>query len=193
MRYFIVREDLDVSTVTPPESVNDNLRSTNLDKPDKDEQTQNDNLDNYGFISFQLDEDYEAKSKTKPVMLFVYEIHLGDGVRGLGLGRHLMKLVEHIARVTEMEKVELTVHASNLQAEKFYKSLGFAEEDMSPIRRLRNKVIKAEWRVFKREISPSQSEEQVNGGDAAKNAGNQGRAASKRRIVPTLLSKLGSK
>lgn len=83
-----------------------------------------------GFVSFMV-----TMEEGAPVV-YLYEIHLAAAVRGLGLGRHLFGIVEHIASSCGMEKVMLTVYRSNGAAREMYKKLGYVVDDCSPRARM---------------------------------------------------------
>jgi ribosomal protein S18 acetylase RimI-like enzyme len=63
----------------------------------------------------------------RPPALFVYEIWLAESVRGRGLGRQAMLLVEAEARRRGLEFVELNVFGGNARARQLYTSLGYQE------------------------------------------------------------------
>lgn len=102
-----------------------------------------------GFLSFMIT--YEDGS---PV-LYIYEIHLDTSVRGNGLGRHLMDIVETIAVNTHMTKLMLTVFRSNDAAIKWYHGLGFGVDEYSPPeKKLRNGTIKrADYLILSKPVA----------------------------------------
>jgi RimJ/RimL family protein N-acetyltransferase len=63
----------------------------------------------------------------RPPALFVYEIWLAESVRGHGLGRQAMWLVEAEARRRGLQAVELNVFGGNARARHLYVSLGYQE------------------------------------------------------------------
>eukprot|EP00871_Galdieria_phlegrea_P000697 jgi/Galph1/1628/GphlegSOOS_G307.1 len=66
-------------------------------------------------------------------VVYIYEIHIIEGYRRLGIGMWMMELVQTIGRLTNMRKVMLTVFKSNKQALRFYKEkLGFSLDPSSP-------------------------------------------------------------
>jgi ribosomal protein S18 acetylase RimI-like enzyme len=150
--------------------------------------SEDEDVDDFGYLSFMLDEDDEVEDPDRLVlMLYVYEVHLGRNLRGIGLGRHLMKLVEHVARSTGMHKVELSVSSGNEVAEKFYRHLGFETDETSPAPRVlrAGKSVKPEWCVLSLSVSTDDGE---NASDHA-TAEDHGRPRKvPRRIQPTLLS-----
>jgi len=64
--------------------------------------------------------------------LYCYEIQLDTSVQRKGLGKHLMKLLEALARLHKYDWVILTVFKTNTNAIIFYKSLGFQIDEISP-------------------------------------------------------------
>ncbi|KAI4217445.1 MAG: hypothetical protein LQ351_000040 [Letrouitia transgressa] len=90
-----------------------------------------------GFLSFMLT--YEDGHE----VVYCYEIHISHRLRGNGIGRHLVALMEAVGRNTEMEKSMLTVFVENEGALEFYDKLGYEKDEYSPgPRKLRNGVIK---------------------------------------------------
>ena len=90
-----------------------------------------------GFLSFMITEedDYEV--------LYIYEIHLGSHLRRHGVGKRLMQCAERVAGTIGLEKVMLTVFTSNAAAERFYRTIGYVDDEYSPApKRLRNGIIK---------------------------------------------------
>jgi GNAT superfamily N-acetyltransferase len=66
-------------------------------------------------------------------VVYVYEIHLGETLRGSGLGRRLMGVVEHCAREMGVERVMLTSFTRNRAARRFYERLGYGRDEFSPM------------------------------------------------------------
>ncbi|KXL43409.1 hypothetical protein M433DRAFT_318990 [Acidomyces richmondensis BFW] len=94
-----------------------------------------------GFLSFMLTHD----SLPLVAVLYVYEIHLAQPLRGLGLGLHLMKAAEDIARRAEMKKIMLTCFVGNEKALSFYKSQGYLKDATSPEdRTTRSSIVRAD-------------------------------------------------
>ncbi|EME89548.1 uncharacterized protein MYCFIDRAFT_27838, partial [Pseudocercospora fijiensis CIRAD86] len=98
-----------------------------------------------GFMSFMFTYD-----STPPLpVLYIYEIHLVEGARGCGLGKHLMHSAEKIARDFGMKKVMLTCFKSNKNAYSFYERLGYRIDACSPKDfELRKKVSKSEYVIM---------------------------------------------
>ena len=90
-----------------------------------------------GFLSFMLtyEDGYEV--------VYCYEIHLKPLLRGNGIGKQLIGMMEEAGRKAGVAKAMLTVFVENKGALDFYKKLGYAEDDFSPEpRKLRNGVVK---------------------------------------------------
>jgi ribosomal protein S18 acetylase RimI-like enzyme len=103
-------------------------------------------LRNFGFVSFKIDEDDTKDPLVRVPVVYVYEIHLGAGLRGMGIGGHLMKMVEHISRESKMDKVILSVFTVNRNAEKFYRGLGYVTDETSPSpKTMRSRTVQPEW------------------------------------------------
>ncbi|KAI9706568.1 MAG: hypothetical protein M1836_003575 [Candelina mexicana] len=74
---------------------------------------------------------------------YCYEIHVTDQLRGHGVGKHLMGVMEDTGRSVGVEKAMLTVFLKNEAGMRFYERLGYAEDDFSPpAKRLRNGLVK---------------------------------------------------
>ena len=90
-----------------------------------------------GFMSFMLT--YEDGEE----VIYMYEIHLALELRGLGLGTHLLKILEETGRRARMEKSMFTVFKCNKAALGFYEHAGYEVDKYSPQpRRLRNGTTK---------------------------------------------------
>lgn len=59
---------------------------------------------------------------------FLYQVELDPSVRGRGLGREAMRLLEARARELGAARVELNVFGGNDVARGLYRSLGYAEQ-----------------------------------------------------------------
>jgi ribosomal protein S18 acetylase RimI-like enzyme len=107
------------------------------------------NLENFGYLSFQLDEDETIVEDVFIPVLYIYEVHLGLNLRGTGLGKHLIRVSEQIARATQMQKVMLSVFTANSNAESFYRALGYdVDETSPPPRRLRGRLVEPDWKCL---------------------------------------------
>lgn len=90
-----------------------------------------------GFCSFMLT--YEDGCE----VVYCYELHLRPRVRGLGIGKLLMGLMEGVGREVGVEKAMLTCFVENQEARRFYERLGYDVDEYSPsVRRLRGGVLK---------------------------------------------------
>ncbi|KAJ9661338.1 hypothetical protein H2201_006530 [Coniosporium apollinis] len=116
--------------VSPPSKKPRIAQPPRLVEPDKSGEV-------VAFLSFMLDiEDTEA-------VLYVYEIHLAEEVRRLGLGTHLMDAAEQIGRDVGVSSAMLTCFTSNAAAETFYRKRGYKVHRSSPRGRvLRGGVVK---------------------------------------------------
>ena len=90
-----------------------------------------------GFLSFMLTWEDGVE------VVYCYEIHLSEHVRGRGVGKRLMGFLEEVGRKAEVKKVVLTVFKRNKAAVEFYERLGYEEDEYSPRpKKLRNGVVK---------------------------------------------------
>ncbi|KAI4736535.1 hypothetical protein E4T50_12958 [Aureobasidium sp. EXF-12298] len=110
MRYLVVRLD-----------------GGHLPAPEK-QWTKNPKLDQsiIGFLSFMVTQEEDEN------VVYIYEIHISDHYREYGLGRHLFSMVEHIGKVTGMDKAMLTVFKRNTHARRWYDSRGYSVDEISP-------------------------------------------------------------
>ncbi|KAF2810186.1 acyl-CoA N-acyltransferase [Mytilinidion resinicola] len=110
------------------------------------------NLPVNGFLSFMIthDDDYEY------AVLYIYEIHLSESLRGCRVGAHLMHIAETIAQGIGLAEVMLTVFTSNVAAAKFYQKLGFSKDGTSPEPRvLRNGLEKPpDYLIMSKDVKP---------------------------------------
>ncbi|XP_026808726.1 N-alpha-acetyltransferase 40 isoform X1 [Rhopalosiphum maidis] len=65
-------------------------------------------------------------------VLYLYELQIEKNVRGKGLGRYLMTLLETMAFHYKMKRIVLTVLKSDVNVVKFYFSLQYEIESYSP-------------------------------------------------------------
>ncbi|KAK1713414.1 hypothetical protein CaCOL14_009364 [Colletotrichum acutatum] len=69
-------------------------------------------------------------------VVYCYEIHLLEELRGTGVGRTLMDFLVKVAEsIPIIEKVMLTCFISNADARAFYEKLGFEIDALSPVER----------------------------------------------------------
>ena len=111
-----------------------------------------------GFCSFMV-----CRENQFPV-IYIYEIHLFDreGYRRNGVGKKLMQLVETIGKRVGVVKSMLTVFTKNVRAERFYRSLGYSEDVISPtIKVLKNgKMRRPEYFILSKSLLPHDMEEE---------------------------------
>ncbi len=90
-----------------------------------------------GFLSFMLTLEDGVE------VIYCYEVHLGERVRGKGVGGRLMGVLEEVGRRAGVEKAMLTVFRRNEGAVGFYERLGYGVDEYSPRpRKLRGGVLK---------------------------------------------------
>ncbi|KAF5878780.1 putative gnat family acetyltransferase protein [Botrytis fragariae] len=121
-----------------------------------------------GFMSFMPT--FEDGIK----VVYLYEIHLMDELRGTGLGTHLMSLLTNIARaIPGVEKTMLTCYTANEVALKFYRKLGYEKDEYSPEpKRLKGgKVLESDYVILSKrvertggEVEGKEEEEEVGKG-----------------------------
>jgi N-alpha-acetyltransferase 40 len=154
MKFLIIKNEnrslLDASVVSSnPKDDNSRKRAVALEE-----------TCDFGFLSFKLDVDGIEGSGVLWPVLYIYEIHLSESLRGLGLGKHLMHVAEHIATAARLDRLVLSVFTCNKQALKFYESLGWVTDETSPEPRiLRGKVIEPDWKALKlpiKQVAPSE-------------------------------------
>jgi len=79
-----------------------------------------------GFASFMLT--YEDGH---PVV-YIYEIHISPPLQNIGLGAHLLRVMESIGRSVGVDKAMLTVFRSNESGREFYRKVGYGVDKYSP-------------------------------------------------------------
>ncbi|KAK9333120.1 acyl-CoA N-acyltransferase [Lipomyces starkeyi] len=89
-----------------------------------------------GFISFMVTIEEDE------CVVYCYELQLPESLRGRGLGKTLLSIMEDIAVKAGVPTAMLTVFSSN-PAQHFYRSLGYVPVEHSPrAKNLRNGVVK---------------------------------------------------
>ncbi|KAF9692314.1 hypothetical protein EKO04_009766 [Ascochyta lentis] len=105
-----------------------------------------------GFLSFKFEPEDEELRKMRPV-LYIYEVHLDDRLRGQGLGGRIMRWAESQARLAKISKMMLTVFTVNEGARRMYEREGYKRDESSPEDRVtRRKVIKADYIIMSKEV-----------------------------------------
>ncbi|KAL0640513.1 N alpha-acetyl-transferase [Maublancomyces gigas] len=79
-----------------------------------------------GFLSFMVTEEEGEE------VIYCYELHLAPGSRGLGLGRHLMAVMEDFGRAVGLGKAMLTCFSENKDGVRFYNRNGYETDETSP-------------------------------------------------------------
>ena len=104
-----------------------------------------------GFISFMFTNDDPPHDDREVV--YIYEIHLREHLRGRGLGSNLIQFVEEVATRCGVTKTMLTVFTANRGARTMYEKLGYGRDECSPKDRVtRRKVIEAEYVIMSKEL-----------------------------------------
>ncbi|KAF1924399.1 uncharacterized protein M421DRAFT_424852 [Didymella exigua CBS 183.55] len=105
-----------------------------------------------GFMSFKLEPEDEELKLMRPV-LYMYEIHLDDRLRGQSLGGTMINWAISQARLVKISKTMLTVFTVNESARRLYDREGFVKDGISPEDRVtRRKVIKADYIIMSKEL-----------------------------------------
>lgn len=122
MRYLVLR-------IRPGVSGNGNQdREENEEQDWEDESTEDEQAGRVaGFLSFMVTEEEGEE------VIYCYELHLGPGNRGLGLGKHLMAVMEDFGRAVGLGKAMLTCFSENKDGVRFYHRNGYACPPLGPI------------------------------------------------------------
>jgi ribosomal protein S18 acetylase RimI-like enzyme len=100
-----------------------------------------------GFISFMFTVDDPPHALDEVV--YIYEVHLDEGLRGRGLGSRLIRFVEVACCRCGFLKAMLTVFKSNAAARKLYEKLGYSKDQCSPEDRVvRGRTIEADYLIM---------------------------------------------
>lgn len=110
----------------------------------------------HGFCSFMLT--YEDGF----AVVYIYEIHLAEPLLGIGLGKHLIGIVEAIGRSVGVDKSMLTVFRSNEKAVKVYEHLRYEVDEYSPQDRVfRDGTVKqSDHLILSKRLKEPQAEEE---------------------------------
>ncbi|KAH9860367.1 hypothetical protein J1614_011698 [Plenodomus biglobosus] len=104
-----------------------------------------------GFISFMFTNDDPPHEDRE--VLYIYEIHLAESLRGQGLGSDLIKFAELAAQQCGISKTMLTVFTANTGATALYERLGYSKDVCSPRDKvMRRKVVKADYMIMSKEL-----------------------------------------
>ncbi|KAF1954038.1 acyl-CoA N-acyltransferase [Byssothecium circinans] len=99
------------------------------------------------FTSFKFEFD-DPPYTSRPV-IYIYEVHVGEKLRGRGLAKYMVWCIEAMADTRGISKTMLTVYVSNEAAIKAYKRLGYTRDEASPPdRKMRGRVIKADYMIM---------------------------------------------
>tara|TARA_R110002003_G_scaffold97_7_gene7790 strand:- start:12779 stop:13876 length:1098 start_codon:yes stop_codon:yes gene_type:complete len=104
-----------------------------------------------GFISFMFTHDDPPHENRE--VLYIYEIHLHERLRGGGLGSKLIKFAENAAKECGVSKTMLTVFSNNTGARAVYEKLGYVKDACSPEDKIvRKRVIQADYVIMSKEL-----------------------------------------
>ncbi|KAK1659859.1 acetyltransferase [Colletotrichum godetiae] len=95
-------------------------------------------------------------------VVYCYEIHLLEELRGTGVGRTLMDYLVKVAKsIPIIEKVMLTCFIANADARAFYEKLGFEIDALSPVeRKLRfGKVFVPDYVIMSKRVRDKRKDE----------------------------------
>ncbi|KAK1977780.1 acyl-CoA N-acyltransferase [Colletotrichum cereale] len=117
-------------------------------------------------------------------VVYCYEIHLVEELRGTGMGRGLMdRLVRVAESISGVEKVMLTCFVANASARAFYERLGFERDAISPPERtLRSgRAFVPDYLIMSRRVrgERAQVQVQVQAGDGEEGGGEMGEKGAK--------------
>lgn len=109
------------------------------------------NGDILGFISFMFT--YDDPPNDDREVVYIYEIHLHERLRGHGLGSKLISFVEDAAGRCGIDKTMLTVFTANKGARALYEKLGYSKDECSPNDRImRSKIVQADYMIMSKKI-----------------------------------------
>jgi len=80
--------------------------------------------DGFAHIRFEVEDDMP--------IIYIYEIQIAKRAQGRGLGKYIMRIIEDIAAANSISTIMLTVFSRNMQARKFYGSIGYSKHKSSP-------------------------------------------------------------
>ncbi|KAJ4321313.1 hypothetical protein N0V94_002945 [Neodidymelliopsis sp. IMI 364377] len=104
-----------------------------------------------GFLSFAFDFDEQPHADRQ--VLYIFEVHLDDRLRGQSLGTRMLKWTETQARLVNVSKMMLTVFTSNEGARRMYEREGFVKDECSPGDRVtRRKVVIPDYLIMSKEL-----------------------------------------
>lgn len=107
-----------------------------------------------GFLSFMITND-DPPHQARPVV-YIYEVHLCEALRGVGLGSHLITMAESVAKRAGISKSMLTVFTANKGARRLYERLGYQRDQASlPDRSIRGRTIEPDHIIMGKELGQS--------------------------------------
>lgn len=152
LRYVLLR------SADPPLEDSDLSEGAGRGGQEKEEKKRDTAGELLGFMSFMLT--YEDGIE----VIYLYEIHLRESLRGCDVGARLIATLEAAGRATRMRKVMLTVFRANKAALRFYDRLGYAVDDFSPPpRKLRGGIVKEpDYLILSKELPGADARQWIN-------------------------------
>ena len=125
----------------------------------KEAGTQEDEGEILGFMSFMIT--YEDGRE----VIYLYEIHLVERLRGRGVGAKLLKMFEDAGRAAQVQKAMMTVFRANGGALRLYEKLGYREDEYSPRpKKLRGGIVReADYVIWSKNLKRKSQGEAVMG------------------------------
>ena len=103
-----------------------------------------------GFCHYRFD--YDDEDDPSEVVVYVYELQINDTYKRQGLGKHLMNIVEAMAKQNDIPKVMLTVFRANQAALDFYQhGLSYTIDDNSPSKHTTNNVV-VDYEILSKQV-----------------------------------------
>jgi ribosomal protein S18 acetylase RimI-like enzyme len=157
MLYILVRQgevlinaSEEEAAKTPPAAESPSVFGQRVKKPTWPDPAKSNRI--LGFLSFKFDFDDPPYQDRQVV--YIYEIHLHQRLRGQGIGSDLFKFVELAAKRCGIGKTMLTVFTANEKARRMYEKAGYVRDECSPAdRMMRSKVVKAEYVIMSKELA----------------------------------------
>lgn len=104
-----------------------------------------------GFVSFMFT--YDDPPHEDRQVVYLYEIHFYEHLRGMRLGSKLMAFIEKVACEAGISKTMLTVFVANNRARGWYEKLGYGKDACSPEDRVvRSRVVAADYVIMSKEL-----------------------------------------
>lgn len=104
-----------------------------------------------GFLSFMFT--YDDPPHAEREVIYIYEIHLVEDLRGRGLGTILIQFLEFVTLECCITKTMLTVFKVNEPARNLYSRLGYTKDACSPEDKVvRRRIIEADYIIMSKDL-----------------------------------------